>query len=221
MHKLLIVDDSRASQLALKSQLDSDALTIRTASSAAEAWIIIKTFRPDCVLTDYEMPEVDGPSLCRSIKAASDLQNTPVIVLTSMSSTDHLLTAIDAGADDFISKDSDIRVIIAKIKAMLRLKAYQDELAQMRRADGIKQMITTYNHEFNNPLTIAIGNLNWLRDHTTDDAHTARIKRLSDALSRMAELVKKIRDLRDFVEARYTESANFIELNKSTPNRAG
>ena len=216
MNELLIVDDSFAALLAFKEHLDTDLFSIRTTQSASEAFTILETASPDCILIDYEMSETDGPTFCRQLKQNERLRHIPVIVLTSMAGIDYLLTAINAGADDFISKDSDIRIIMAKIAAMVRIKRYQDELTTLRRVEGIKQIIATYNHEFNNPLTIAIGNLNWLRKSYNGSEQLTRIDRLSQALSRMTDLVKKIRNLRDYVEASYAGSENIVKLYEET-----
>ncbi|MBP9708183.1 MAG: response regulator [Oligoflexales bacterium] len=213
MNKVLIVDDSRAALLALSGQLDADQYSVQTAQSAAEAFKLLESISPDCILTDYEMPDVDGPAFCRQLKEQERFQHIPVIVLTSMTGSDYLLVAIDAGADDFILKDSDIRVIKAKITAMIRIKRFRDELTRLRRIEGIKQIIATYNHEFNNPLTIAIGNLNWLKKNHVGEEQLTRIGRLAEALERMSVLVKKIRDLRDYVESSYTSGENIVKVH--------
>jgi DNA-binding response OmpR family regulator len=209
MNEILVVGDSQSTLLALKEQLNTEFFSVRTALSAAEALKVLESTTPDCILTEYEMPEIDGPSFCRQIKRSERLQHIPVVVLTSK---DHL-TVIDSGADDFISKDSDIRIIKAKITAMVRIKRLQDELTRLRRVEGIRQIIAIYNHEFNNPLTIAIGNVNWLRKNHSGDEQLTRIGRLSDALVRMSELVKKTRDLRDYVEDSYGNE-NLVKVNE-------
>jgi CheY-like chemotaxis protein len=213
MDKILIVDDSRSALLALKGQLHADQFFVQTAESPADALKLLESFTPVCILTDYEMPETDGPAFCRQLKQDERFRHIPVIILTSMTGSHHQLTAIESGADDFISKDSDVRIIRAKITAMVRTKRFRDELLQLRRVEGIKQIIATYNHEFNNPLTIAIGNLNWLRKNHVGEEQLARISRLSEALARMSDIVKKIRDLRDYVEAPYASGEQLLEVH--------
>jgi DNA-binding response OmpR family regulator len=212
MHKLLLVDDSRAVLAALCSQLDAEVYSVRTALSVEEALALIGQDAPDCILSDYEMPGTDGPGFCRIFKADEKLKHIPVVILTSNHSTDYLLTAIEAGADDFLSKESDIRIIIAKIGAMLRAKKTQDELSRLRHVAGVKQIITTYNHEFNNPLTIAIGNLNYLRREIVDESHLNRLTKAWDALVRMSEIVRKIREIREYVETSYSQNERMIEF---------
>lgn len=216
MHKILVVDDSRSALMALKTQLDQNLFEVQTAQSAAEAMTILAGATPDCILSDYEMPETDGPTFCTSLKAIDRLKHVPVIILTSKAGTEVLLAAIAAGADDFLSKDSDVRIIAAKISAMIRIKKTQDELSQLKRVAGIKQIVATYNHEFNNPLTIAIGNLAFLRSAISDEGHLTRVHRAYDALERMAGLVRKIRELRDYVESNYSAGEDMISLPKAS-----
>jgi len=219
-HKILIVDDSRSTLAALKSQIESPQCSVSTALSVAEAWPILEQDTFDCILSDFEMPGASGPEFCQRIKADQRLASTPVIILTSLSHTENLLTAIDAGADDFISKDSDMKIIQAKIKAMIRIKTIQDEVTKLRRVEGIKQIIATYNHEFNNPLTIAVGNLMWLKRICKDHEQLACIERLHEALGRMSDVVKKIRELRDYVEKNYTGEEGMIDVAAMLHKRA-
>ncbi len=212
MHKILLVDDSRAALLALKGQIDNALYNVVTSQSATASWDVLIGEPFDCILTDLEMPGESGADFCRRIKADDRVAHIPVIILTSLSQTENILMAIDAGADDFVSKDSDVRVIIAKIRAMVRMKRANEELINLRRVEGIKQIVATYNHEFNNPLTIAIGNLNWLRKNCSDAGQMTRIERLSKALERMGELVTKIRELRDYVEKSYVGQERMIDV---------
>jgi len=220
MHKILIVDDSRSVLMALRSQIDSSQFSVATAQSAAEAWLLLEKNAFDCVLTDFEMPDTNGADFCRRIKMTDRLAHIPVIMITSLDHIENLLMAIDAGADDFISKDSDMRLIIAKIRAMVRIKKTNEELRQLRRVEAIKQIIATYNHEFNNPLSIAIGNINWLKKNCSDANQMTRIDRLLEALGRMGELVKKIRELRDYVETSYAGREGMIDIDSTGTKRA-
>lgn len=216
MNKLLLVDDSRAALAALCSQLDAQIYAVRTALSVEEALELIAQDPPDCILSDYAMPGIDGPAFCRLLKAEEKFRHIPVVMLTSKSSTDYLLAAIEAGADDFLSKESDIRIIVAKIGAMIRVKKTQDELANLRHISGVKQIIATYNHEFNNPLTIAIGNLNYLRQELAEEKYRIRLDRVWESLVRMSEIVKKIREIREYIETSYSRSEQMIAVTTAT-----
>ncbi len=218
MHKLineiLIISNSREAQLGLKSQLEP-FFTVSTALSFSVAFKALENSVPNCILTDYDFPDTDGQTFLQQLKKNERLNHIPVIVLTTITDTEKLLNILEAGADDFVAKDSDFRLIKAKINALICKKRVQDELTRLKSIEGIMQIISIYNHEFNNPLTIAIGNVNWLRKNNASDDQLTRIGRLTDALGRMTGLIKKIRDLRDYVEASYAGGEKFVKLNDS------
>jgi DNA-binding response OmpR family regulator len=220
MHTILLLDDSRSAITALQSQTFASLFVVQAATSPSEALKLLDSEPVDCILSDFEMPEMNGPEFCRRLKANSRLSHIPVIILTAINNTENLITAIDAGADDFVPKDADIRIILAKIRAMVRIKHFQDEITKLRRVEGIKQIVATYNHEFNNPLTIALGNANWLKNNSTDPAMMTRISRLVDALNRMGDLVKRIRELRDYVESTYAAGENMVDIGAERRKKA-
>lgn len=185
------------------------------ASSKDELSDILDRFGCDCILCDLDQQDTNWLEISSHIKSTKSWLHIPVILYTSMENSEAVIAALHAGADDFVCKDYDHRVVFAKFKALLRVKSFQDELAQLRRVEGIKQIIATYNHEFNNPLTISIGNLNWLKARCTDTDQLLRFSRLEVSLQRMTDLVRKIRELRDYVEASYASGENMIDMNSS------
>ena len=212
MPNILAIDDSQVSLNLIRTELVSEGYTVSTAPSAAEGLKLIKVALPDCIVLDFEMPENDGPTFCRQLKGDDRYRHIPVLLLTAKNETSYLLEAINAGADDFIAKDADLRVLKAKVAAMVRTKRIYDELGRMQRVEGIRQIVATYNHEFNNPLTIVIGNLAYLRGSVDDEKNKLRVERAYEAAARMSELVKKIRQLRDYVDSSYGEGETMLKV---------
>lgn len=213
---ILIIDDSETALLALRGLFERNKYKVLTCQYPKKALEILKETPPSCILVDYEMPELDGPAFCRIVKSDPTLRLMPIIVLTGTSQTEYLLNAIDAGADDFAEKSVDHRIILARVSAMIRKKELTEEVAKLRRIAGIRQIIATYNHEFNNPLTIALGNLAHLEVQVTDPSQMQRIKKVSESLQRMTDLVKRIREIRDYVEDSYADIDSYISLKKSS-----
>src|SRR5262249_35401698 len=92
--------------------------------------------RPELILTDYEMPEMDGAALCRSLKDDRELRSIPVLLLTTLGETHNKVEGLDAGADDYIQKPKnpdEIKELFARIRAHLRIADLRFELAERNR----------------------------------------------------------------------------------------
>lgn len=194
MKRILAIVNKESVLKILSSQLGKETYQIKTAASGEEALQILESDLSDCILIDYDSPGIGGLSFCQIFKANSKFKHIPVILLTASSDSQHLLPAIDAGADDFVSKDCDISIIIAKIKVMLQMKSLYDEVAELRGLAAVKKVIASYSHEFNNPLAIAIGNLSLLKNLLIEDEQKIRLERATTALDRMATIIKEIRN---------------------------
>jgi sigma-B regulation protein RsbU (phosphoserine phosphatase) len=92
--------------------------------------------RPELILTDYEMPELDGAGLCRAVKEDRELRSIPVLLLTTLGESQNKITGLDSGADDYIQKpknQDEIKELFARIRAHLRIGDLNAELAERNR----------------------------------------------------------------------------------------
>jgi len=126
--KILIVDDESAARAALDMLLHREGFEVRDASNGPSALALCATFRPDLILLDILMPGMDGFEVCRRIKATPETRLTPVVLITGLSDTQDRIKGINAGADDFLSKPIDINELIARVRSLIRLKQYTDDL---------------------------------------------------------------------------------------------
>lgn len=126
--RVLVVDDGPANVALLQQLLTREGYVVLTASDGLEALGIIERERPDLVLTDVQMPGRDGHEVCRAIKAHPATCLTPVVLITSLQGREERLKGINAGADDFIVKPVDGHELRARVRSLLRLKRYTDEL---------------------------------------------------------------------------------------------
>lgn len=126
--RLLVVDDEPGNLALLVRILSQEGYEVLTASGGVEALQLVQDRRPDLVLSDLAMPGGDGLTLCRAIKKDPATRLTPVVLLTALESRDERLKGIDAGADDFIAKPFDRQELRARIRSLVRLKRYTDEL---------------------------------------------------------------------------------------------
>lgn len=116
MH-ILVVDDERQITRVLRTTLESHGYRVSLAQDGAEALRLFGVHRPDLVITDLSMPNMDGVELTAEIRRMSD---TPVIVLSVRDQDAIKVAALDAGADDFVTKPFSAPELLARIRVQLR-----------------------------------------------------------------------------------------------------
>jgi putative two-component system response regulator len=126
--KILIVDDESSARGALEVLLRREGFEVREVHDGRSALEECATFRPDLILLDIVMPGMDGFEVCRRIKNTPETRLTPVVLITGLSDTEDRINGINAGADDFLSKPIDFSELHARIRSLLKLKQYTDEL---------------------------------------------------------------------------------------------
>ena len=115
--KLLLIDDEKQILRTLQVTLGSQGYEIKTADNGLDGLILFREWRPDLVITDLSMPEMSGVELCREIRA---IAQTPIIVLSVREQEGAKVAALDAGADDYVTKPFNIQELKARIRAHLR-----------------------------------------------------------------------------------------------------
>jgi two-component system NtrC family sensor kinase len=126
---ILIIDDSPTYLAALCQEMRSQGYQVKSAPSGADGLKELLTQRFDCVLVDLVMPYLSGIEVCRRITdMRSSLDNVPaVILLTGAPNQADMNRGLEAGADDFVSKSSDLAILRARIQALLRRRFFQEE----------------------------------------------------------------------------------------------
>jgi len=131
--QILIVDDEPVNIKILTGMLSTEGYNILKADNGPEALKILGKVTPDIILLDVMMPEMDGFEVCRRIKAEKDMRLIPVLMVTALQDKIHRQQALEAGADDFLSKPIDRTELIIRVKSLIRIKQYSDELVESNR----------------------------------------------------------------------------------------
>ena len=168
---ILIVDDFRDSRMVIEAMLKrlDHSVQVVAADSASDAFKLLDTNSPesgkpsiDLILMDIDMPEMDGVEACRRIKAAPDIKDIPIIMVTSYDDSKYLEEAFAAGAVDYITKPVNKVELGARVGSALALKREMDQrklaLAELERESLAKsQFLGTVTHELKTPLAGIMG----------------------------------------------------------------
>jgi two-component system KDP operon response regulator KdpE len=115
--KILVVDDEPQITRVLRQSLSAHRYNVRTAADGMSALDTFRDFSPDLIITDLSMPEMSGLELCRELRKISQI---PIIVLSVKGEEKIKVEALDAGADDYITKPFGIDELLARVRATLR-----------------------------------------------------------------------------------------------------
>ena len=125
---VLVVDDGEINRALVEAFLSDLDCRLRSAEDGPSALAAIDKETPDLVLLDVQMPGMDGYEVCRRIKAGPRGRLLPVVMLTALDNSNDRVLALEAGADDFMSKPVDRVELVARVRSALRLKAVYDTL---------------------------------------------------------------------------------------------
>jgi serine phosphatase RsbU (regulator of sigma subunit) len=129
--RIVVIDDNANDLQVTKRFLERRGYDAIPALSGEEGLRLAHQLVPDAFIVDYRMPIMDGFEVTRRIKADPELQTIPVLMLTGSDSAEHVVEGLGAGAEDFVTKGSDIEIVVARLRSLLRMKAYQDQLRRM------------------------------------------------------------------------------------------
>jgi len=130
--RILIVDDEPHNRQLLEVMLMSEGFLFSTAANGEEALVVVAKQPPDLILLDLMMPGMDGCQVAAAIKANVATKNIPVIMVTALDDRNAKMLALNAGAEDFLTKPVDRAELRVRVRNLLRLKAYGSEMASAR-----------------------------------------------------------------------------------------
>ncbi len=125
---VVVVDDDALHRAILTDLLEGEGHTVIAVASAPAALEVLERHRPDLLLVDVMMPEMNGFDLCRTVKGRAATRLVPVVLVTSLHASEDRIRGIEAGADDFISKPVHPAELKARARALIRLKRHTDQL---------------------------------------------------------------------------------------------
>lgn len=214
-HRLLVVDDNAANIRLLEAILTTHGYEVASATNGTSALVQVQHFQPDVVVLDIQMPQMDGFEVCRRLRANPETAALPVIMVTA-AGPEEKIAALDAGADDFLTRPFDQAEMLARVRSLLRMKDYRDvamgqaeelaawnrtleeqvreRVAEVERLQGLRRFLSTRVAE----LVVAGDNEQLLEPHRREIAVVCCDLRGFTAFSVVAEPEEVVGALREF-----------------------
>ncbi|MBU0514646.1 MAG: response regulator, partial [Proteobacteria bacterium] len=126
--RILVVDDEPRNRELLEAHLTPLGYQILVAENGKDAFEQVSSHAPDLILLDVMMPGLDGFEVARRLKGDAQTRHIPVVMVTSLREASDRVQALEAGADDFLSKPVDKTELTARVRSLLQVKAYNDHL---------------------------------------------------------------------------------------------
>ncbi len=126
--RLLVVDDNAQNVELVTALMQVEGYEVVAAANGLEALDKVAALPPDVILLDVMMPKLDGYAVCRRLKTQAATRLVPIVMLTALGAEDARIRGIEAGADDFITKPFSRAELKARIRSLIQLKAFTDEL---------------------------------------------------------------------------------------------
>ena len=131
--RILVVDDNETNRDILVTRLEKNGYQTLQAADGEEALASAKENLPDLILLDVEMPKLDGFEVCRRLRQDASLPFIPIILCTARAASQDVVTGLDAGADEYLTKPIDQAALVARVRSMLRIKELHDQVQAQAR----------------------------------------------------------------------------------------
>jgi two-component system, sensor histidine kinase and response regulator len=201
--RILVIDDQPINVQLLKRKLEREGLQVAAAYSGREGLDMIAKSKPDLILLDVMMPDMDGIEVCQRLQANEATRSIPVIFITARTTKESKLEGLAVGAVDYITKPIDLDETLARVQTQLRFVTINQEmvdlqrrLQEVRRSATIGAVTEGIAHNLNNLLSLVIGHLDLIKMSVERPEDVERnVQQADKALHRIVGIVRQLSSL--------------------------
>lgn len=195
--KIFVVDDTPANlQLAGEVLNRHMSCDLSFATSGAQALESVVELKPDLILLDVAMPEMSGFEVCQKLKAIPETAEIPIIFLTAKSDPVDIVTGLEIGGVDYITKPFNHQELVLRVKTQIKIKESADIIAEKNQE--LRQLVQILCHDLANPVAAIVGLLQYCKDRPEDLLSSTDIMlEASENALRLIDLVRTRRSIED------------------------
>jgi CheY-like chemotaxis protein len=201
--KILIVDDQPINVQLLKRKLEGQGLRTLSAHGGPEALELAAREKPDLILLDVMMPDMDGIEVCQRLQRDEETRQIPVIFITARNTKENKLEGLGMGAVDYITKPIDLDETLARVQTQLRCVALhretldlQHRLLEARAAATVGAVTQGIAHNLNNLLGVVLGYLELVKANAQKPDQVKRgVRNVEDAVHRIVSIIRQLSSL--------------------------
>jgi signal transduction histidine kinase len=187
MAAVLIVDDSAADRALLRTVLGRAGYTVYEVAKGREAVRKARDVRPHIVILDVNLPDLSGLEVCRAIRADSEIAGVPVLMLTVRHDDSDVLAGLEAGADDYVAKDSAGEIILGRVRRLIQFRQMSSMAMLNQQLIQVGRLLAGIVHEIRGPLSVIQGSAEVLQ---LNGQETAENRQWVDAILRNTQVLQ-------------------------------
>lgn len=218
--RILIAEDDKTSRTMLQAVLTKWGYRVIAAKDGKEAFgMFQQNDAPQLAVLDWEMPEIDGPELCRRLRKQQRKTPLYLILLTSRNESGDIVQGFEAGADDYVPKPYDNAELKARVDVGRRMLLLQNEMREREKFQGVLEMAGAVCHELNQPLQSVYGYSEiLLMDLDTGDRHYETLKKIRQQIRRIGDLTRKIMKITRYQTKPYLKN-QIVDIDQSSESK--
>jgi DNA-binding response OmpR family regulator len=211
---ILVVDDLPANRHILKVLLSHASYHVLTASNGREALDLVEKERPDLILLDVVMPVMSGTEVLRTLKGREDTRLIPIIMLSVQSEVADRVGGLEEGADDYIGKPYNHEELLAKIRALLKIRDLNEQLRQAEKLAVLAQVAVSVNHQVNNPLSSILYAAELIEMMAGPENAEIReqLRVVRESVEQIKSVMAKLRGATEVVPVQYLRDVQMLKL---------
>jgi two-component system cell cycle response regulator len=223
MKRILVVDDLPENVFMLQDRLEQEGYEVITAYNGKSGIEKAQNEKPDLILLDVMMPDINGFEVCKTLVNDSRTSDIPIIFVTAKTDAEDIKEGLDAGAYDYIKKPINKIELLARVKSELKLSDANKLLVEVEKRNTFFATVVTANHKIKQPLTlISLSSAAIKRELKNDDISKdivlEKIKYIDLAITEITAVLDQLNKIKEPVISDYTKTVKMIQIEEETPD---